>query len=285
MKKSIQALLFMFPIIQLSACVTTPKTEADHYTAMRTGTIYKTYQKVSINAMKPVIKEYDKKLAKENKAMVGSAHVHALLGLIWIATLEPKYALAETELAVTQAQDPRDRYAALILQSVVMHQLGWPYLAKQNSEMANALVKAQGLSNRYNNILVLVHVAGSALALQEGNISYVANEVRELGTVTNQPWVIELGDVTQEAYSGTRAEAIVRLEKLKNNPKLSDKERQGVTEVMAAATNSGNDVGVAVAKAVVSVGFYVGIQNNLITPSVLEKLPEKYRSKLVKYLN
>jgi len=283
MKKSIQRLLIIAFIVQVSACATTPKTEVDHFQDMRKGTVYKTYQKISIKAMQPVVREYGRELAKDNKPQAGEAHVHALLGLIWIASLQPKYALAETEYAIAQASDPRDRYAVLTIQSLAMHEQGWPFLGKQKSVEAKALVQTHGFSNRYNNILALVHVAGSALALQEGNILYVASEVRELGAAVNQPWLVELGDVTEEAYTGTRSKAIAKLEDLKNSPRLSDKEREGVTKVLDAAMTGGNDVGTSVAKAVVSIALDVGIQTNPLTPLVVQKLPEKYRDKLAKY--
>ena len=99
MKKFIHSMLIAMMIAQLAACASSPKGEADQYNELRDSTIYKTYQKVSIEAMKPVIKEYDKKLAEENRPQVGAAHVHALLGLIWIASAQPEYAIAETETA------------------------------------------------------------------------------------------------------------------------------------------------------------------------------------------
>jgi hypothetical protein len=279
-----QKILITGLIILLSACGTSPKSEADSYNDMRDGTIFKAYQKVSIEAMKPVIKEYNKKLAEENKAQTGEAHVHATLALIWIAALQPKYALAETDYAINKAIDPRDRYALLALQSVAMHEEGWPNLAKQNAAQAKALIQANGLSNSYSNILVLVHVAGSALALSEGNIPYVASEVRELGNITNQSWLTELGGATEDVYAGAHDKAIAKLEKIKSDPNLSEQERMGVDKVLQVVKTGGKDVVGNMGDAVVALAFKVGIQNSSLTPQIQQALPEKYRDKLTDLL-
>ena len=132
MKKSILSLLLIVLAAHLSACASSKKTQADHYKDMQNGTIYKAYQKVSIKAMKPVVKEYNKRLAEENKLQVSEIHVHALLGLIWAGTSQPKFALAEADYAFSQASDPRDRYTALAIQAIAMHEQGWYHLAKHN---------------------------------------------------------------------------------------------------------------------------------------------------------
>ena len=275
-----QNLLTIVIIITLSACGTSPKSEADHYNEMRDGTTYKVYQKASIEAMKPVVKEYNKQLARDNKPQVGDIHVHALLALIWMAALEPKYSLAETEYVIDKAIDPHDRYAALILQSVAMHAQGWPYLAKQSSAQAKLLVQDNNLSNRYNNMLALVYVAGTALAFQDGNFPYVANEVRELGAVTQQGWLTELGNATDDVYAGAHDKALVKLAKIKDDPALSEQERKGVDKVMQAVAAGGKDVASNTAAAVVKVAFYVGVQDNPLTEQVLQTMPDKYRNKL-----
>lgn len=284
MKKTIQNLFVIIFIFQLNACATKPKSDADHYKEMRKSVVYKTYQKASIKVMKPVVKEYNKKLAKENKAKSGATHVHALLGLIWMVAAEPKYSLAESEYAVSKANKPGDRYAALVIQSLTMQNLSWYHLAKQKSAEANNLVKKHGLSNRYDNMLVMVHAVGSARALQEGNIPFVASEVRDLGVATNQDWLVELGDATQEVYAGASSKAIARLDKLKNDPELTAQERKGVAKVAEAVKAGGKNVSKEVAKAVVKVVLEEAIKTSPLTPIVVQKLPDKYQKKLAKYL-
>lgn len=284
MKHSIQALFLIFLVLQLGACATTRKTDDDHYKKMRNSIVYKTYQKASITAMKPVVKKYNKSLAKDNKPQSGATHVHALLSLVWTAASKPKYALAESEYAVKASVDPADRYAALIIQSLTMHKIGWHHLAKKQSVTAKGLVKKHGFSNRYSNTLIMVHVVGSALALQEGNIPYVASEVSDLGVATKQDWLVELGGATQDVYNGASSKAISKLDKLKNNPDLSESERKGVAKAAQAARAGGKDVGKEVAKAVVSVALEAGIKKSSLTPIVIQELPEKYQKKLAKYL-
>ena len=266
-----------------SGCLSTPRGDADDYSEMREGTIYRTYQKVSIEAMKPVVKEYNRKLAKENKPQNAEIHVHALLGLIWVVSSQSKYALAEAEYAVTQASEPRDLYAALTIQSLAMHEQGWHHLAKKNANNAKSLVKNHNMKNRYNNAISLVHVAGSAMALKEGDIPFVASEVKEFGTVTNQAWLVDLGDATQDAYSGAQNKAIAKLEKIKADPKLSKKESEGIDRALDAAKSGGKDMGTAVAKAAVAIVYDVGFKTNPLTPVVLKKLPEKYRAKIARH--
>lgn len=284
MKISIQTLFIIFLVLQLGACATTRKTDNDHYKKMRNGVVYKTYQKASIVAMKPLVKTYNKSLAKDNKPQSAATHIHALLSLVWTVASEPKYALAESEYAVKASIDPADRYTALVIQSLTMHKIGWHHLAKKQSVAAKALVTTHGFSNRYSNALIMVHVVGSALALQEGNIPYVASEVSDLGIATKQDWLVELGGATQDVYNGASSKAIAKLDKLKNNPNLSKNERKGVAKAAKAARAGGKDVGKEVAKAVVSVALEVGIKKSPLTPVVIKKLPEKYQKKLAKYL-
>lgn len=277
-------LLFIALLTQLSACASSSKTQADHYKDMQNGTIYKAYQKISIKTLQPVVKEYNEKLAEENKAQVGDAHVHALLGLIWVGSSQPRFALAESDYALTQAEDPRDRYTALAIQALAMHEQGWYHLAKQKSTEANALVQAEGFSNRYKNILALVHVSGAALAAIDYNVPHTVSAVREAGVVLEEEWLVEMGDATQDAYDGATSKAITKLEKLKNDPKLSDKERLGVSKVLDVAKAGGKDVSLNMAKAAAEVALDTSIEKNSLTPLLIKELPEKYRRKLAKYL-
>ncbi len=280
MKIHLQKSIILTFITFLTACATSPVTEAEKYHDVKSGAIYKAYQEVSINALKPVVEEYDKHLAKDNKAQVANTQVHSLLGLIWVASSQPKFALAEADYALAQADDPRDRYAALTIQALAMYGQGWPYLGKSKSVEAKALVKTHGLGNRYNNGIALVHVAGSALALQEGNILFVADEIRALGKATNQAWLTGLGDVTADTYNGVTSKAYAQLDKIKNDSNLSSSERQDVDRVMNVLKAGGKDVATSVAKETVSVAIDNVIEKSSLTSKILDKLPEKYRDKM-----
>jgi hypothetical protein len=284
MKKVFLFLVTASLVVQLAGCASSPKTQSDHYRDLQNGTIYKTYQKVSVKAMKPVVKEYNRELAKDNRAQVGETHVHALLGFIWLASSEPDFALAEADYALGQARDPRDRYNALAIQALAMHQQGWYHLARQKSTEAGILSKTHGFSNRYTNILALVHVSGAALAAMDYNIPHTISAVREAGEVLDQKWIVQLGDGTQEVYDGANTKAIARLERLQKDPKLSDKERQGVGKVLAVVKKGGKDVSINMAKAVAEVLLEASLDDNSLTPLVLKELPEQYRDKIAKYL-
>lgn len=283
MQKIIASFLFMVLVAQLSACASSKKTQADHYRDMQTGTIYRAYQKVSIKAMTPVVDEYNQQRAEENRDQ-GETHVHALLGLIWVSTSQPRFALAEADYALAHASDPRDRYTAVAIQALAMHEQGWYHLAKQKSTEATALIQTHNFSNRYNNILVLVHVTGAALAIMDYNIPHTISAVREAGVVLNEDWVVEVGNATQDAYNGANSQAISKLEKLKNNPELSDKERLGVSKILEVAKAGGKDVSTNMAKAAVEVLMETSIKQDSLTPLILQELPDKYRSKVAKYL-
>lgn len=153
-------------------------------------------------------------------------------------------------------------------------------MAKLASTQANVLVKTHGFSNSYRNVLTLVHVAGSALALKEGNLSYAISEVRELGLATNQNWLVELGDASQELHTGTQAKAVAKLEKLKNDPELSEQQRNGMGKVLDVASVGGMDVACSATKAVVLIVVEDSIRDHPLTTQILDKLTEKYRSKL-----
>jgi len=267
-------------LLLLTACATTPHTEADQYQQLKSSTVYKAYQKLTIKSLKPIVREYDQYLVKENKPRVAATQVHAMLGLVWIASAQPKFALVESEYAIAQANDPGDRYAALTIQALAMHQKGWPYLAKSRSIEAKALIKKHGLSNRYHNGLAIVYIGGSMLALQEGNILYVADEISALGQATNQSWLVGLGEVVADSYTGATKKAFSRLESIKNNSNLSAKDRRGVEKVLNVLTAGGKDVATSVAKEVVAVGLNNVIKNSSLTSKILKKLPEKYRAKL-----
>ncbi len=268
----------------LTACGTTPKTESDDYNDMRGGTVYRTYQKLSIEAMKPVVKEYNNYLSRQNKSPVGDTHVHALLSLIWIAALEPKYALAESEYALNHAADPRDRYATLLLQSIAMHENGWNYLGKKSSLEARSIIKTANLSNSYDNTRILAHVAGSILAYKEGNIPYVADEIRELGAATNQDWLVKVGDATQDVYQGAHSRALAKLEDVKTNSSLTELERNKLDDVISAVKTGGKNVIVNVAKPVVTLAVITGIQSSPLTGQIIQKLPEEHRNKVNGYI-
>ena len=284
MKKTIQSLIVVFIVAHLPACASSKKTQADHYRDMQDGTVYRTYQKVSIKAMKPVVKEYDKQLAKENKAQTGEAHVHALLGLIWVASSQPRFALAESDYVLSQVTNPRDRYAALALQSLAMHEQGWYHLANLKSAEANALIQTQGFSNGYKNVLVLVHVSGAALAIRDNNIPHTISAVRETGVILNEDWLVQMGDATEDAYNGALAKAIQKVEHLKNNSSLSNKERHAANKILEIVKQGGNDVTTRMAKAVVDLAVEQAIMKNPLTSSILHELPEEYRKKLARYL-
>ena len=284
MKKTVISLTFIILLAHLSACASSKKTQTDEYRDMQKGTVYRVYQKASIKAMRPVVKEYNQQRAKENKELTGGAHVHALLGLIWISSSQPRFALAEADYALSQARDPRDRYSALAIQALAMHQQGWYHIAKKKSSEATSLIQGNNFSNRYKNILVLVHVTGAALAIMDYNVPHTTSAIREAGVVLNEQWVVDMGDATQDAYNGATSQAISKLEQLKNNSSLSDKERLGIDKVLAAANKGGKDVGTNMAKAAVEVLMDTSIEKDNLTKMVVKELPEKYRKKLTRYL-
>jgi len=109
--------------------------------------------------------------------------------------------------------------------------------------------------------------------------------MRAIGQATNETWLVELSDATQEAYSGATTKAISKLENLQTNSRLSAIERQRVGKVLNAAKTGGQDIGVNMAKAAVSVMLVNVIKKSSLTPLMIDKLPKKYRAKLIRYID
>ena len=285
MKLILQSSVITILLFSLSACFSTKKSDADGYEDMRNSKVYKSYKKISIKALNPIVKELNEDLAKKNKNQNGATQVHALLSLVWIATAQPKLALADAEYAEEQATDPRDRYAALTLKALAMHEKGWHFQAKETSLKARALVQQNDLKNRYNNLLLLAHVGGSVLALKDGEIPYVIDEIRSIGLATDQKWLVGVSDASDNALKGASDQAISKLEDLKNRPDLSDKERNGVSKVLEHAKKGGQDVVFNMLKSAVGILLEDTIRNSSLTKNVISKLPKDYRQKLAGYSN
>ncbi len=279
--------LFLISIVvmQLAACSTSPKSEADMYHDIRKGTVYKAYQKISIAALKPVVKEYDRKLANENKQESAAAHVHLTMSLLWAVMIYPELSLAEAEYALEQSSDPHNRYIALTLQSLALHEEGLHFLARDKSVEAQRLRDANNFSNRYTNLLVLIHVAGSSLAIYEGNITYALSELTYIGAATKKDWIVDLATASQESYNGAQGKAIAKLEKIKSDPDLSDTERDGIAKLIDITRAGGKDVGTNVAKAAVALVVSNTIKSSSVAKQSVDLLPEKYRNKLSGYFN
>ena len=278
MKRSILVLVQLVIASLLFACATTPNSEMDQYDGVRGGTVYKRYQDASAKAMAPIVEEYNERLVKIGKPKIGDSQIHTTLALLWIVAAQSKLALAETELALAQTSDPRERYAAITIQAVAMHEEGWPDLAKQSAIEARKIAEQHRLGEDYANAAVLARAAGGALALVEGNVLFVANETRELGVATDQEWMISLGEATHDAYTGATESAITKLEELKRDPKLSDGDRKGVDKVIGVVRAGGKNMPSDMASAVVQVSLLNVVQRSSLTPQILEQLPKNYRA-------
>ena len=284
MNNMLLKIILVSGFISLSACSSSPKTEADHYAKMQNGSVYKAYQKISIKAMRPVVKEYNRKLAKQDKAQNAETHVHSFLALVWFASAQPRFALAESDYALSHASDPRDKYGALALQALALHEQGWYQLARRKSGEASALIKSNNFSNSYSNVLALVHVSGAALAIMDKDIPHTISAVRETGVVLDEDWLVQVSDSTQDMYTGAQTSAINKLEKLRNSPDLSDKQRRNVDRVLQAAKSDASDASFNMAKMVAEIAMDQTVDSNSIKSAVLKELPEKYRNKVSKHL-
>ena len=259
--------------------------ETDQYQEMKKSTIYRAYQKISVESMRPIVKEYNKKLIKENQPQSGDVHVHSLLALIWLGAYQPKYALAESQYAVEHAIEPKDRFAALAVQALAMHQQGWHGLATQPSNESNAIRKTNNFSGRYKNSLLLVHVAGGALAVKEGDITQTITAVNEIGILLNKPWIVKLAQSTQSVHQGAITNAITILDEIKSDPDVSNKNRKRISKMQEIVKGGGKNMTNEFSKAVINAVAQDAIQDNDLTPKVLAKLPKKYRAKVTKYIN
>lgn len=280
------AILFV-SVTFVSGCVNKhiKQTEPEQYNEMRQGTLYRAYQKISIKSMRPLVKEYNAKLAKENKTQSGDAHIHSLLALIWVGALQPKYALAEMQYALQHAVEPKDRYAALAVQSLAMHEQGWHMLAKQPYNESNAIRKNNSFSTRYKNTLLLVNIAGGALAVKEGDIAQTISAVNELGVMLNKPWIIKLADSTQSLHRGATTKAVTKLDEIKSDPGVSNKTRKRISKMQNIIKGGGKNIKSDFGKAVISTVTQEAIDSHDLTAKILGKLPVKYRTKIAKHMN
>lgn len=279
--------LLTLMVASLTACMTSPKSESKSQERMEDGVIYKGYSKLSKEAMKPVVKELNKELAKDNKDQNADYQVHALLSLIWIASLQPKLAMAEADYAIEHTSDPRDQYAAMMLQSIAMYEEGWPHLAKQKSDQARTLSESENFKNRYNNATTLVYLVGGVLAFKEGNITYLASEVKHVGKALDRNWITELGEVTDDVKNGLRDNALIKMVKLMQDPTISANARaslQQLYEGLKQASVFGEAFVKGFAQSVLTLVLYVAIQINPLSIAIIHALPEKYRDKLAELL-
>lgn len=261
------------------------QSEPDKYKEMREGTIYRAYQKISIKSMRPIVKEYNLKLAKENKTQSGDVHVHSLLALIWVGALQPKYALSESQYAIERAIEPKDKYTALAVQSLAMHVQGWHGLAKQPYHQSNAIRKKNNFSTRYKNTLLLVNIAGGALAVKEGDISQTISAVNELGIMLDKKWIIKLAESTQSVHRGATTKAISKLDEIKSDPDVSNKTRARISKMQGIIKGGGKNLQSEFGSAVISTVTQEAIKSHDLTTKILAKLPKKYRDKVAKYIN
>lgn len=252
---------------------------------MREDAIYRAYQKISIKSMRPLVKEYNTKLAKENKTQSGDVHVHSLLALIWIGALQPKYALAESQYALEHAIDPKDRYAALAVQSLAMHEQGWHGLAKHPYNESNTIRKNNNFSTRYKNTLLLVNIAGGALAVKEGDVAQTISAVNELGIMLDKRWIMKLADSTQSLHRGATTKAITKLDEIKSDPDVSNKIRTRISKMQDIIKGGGKNLKSEFGKAVINTVTQEAIKSHDLTAKILGKLPVKYRTKVAKYMN
>lgn len=286
LKKHISLSIYFIFLMFMVGCASNKRlSETDQYKEMREATIYRAYQKISIESMRPIVKEYNKKLTKENKPQAGDVHVHSLLALIWLGAYQPKYALAESQYAVEHAIKPKDRFAALAVQALAMHEQGWHGLATQTSNKSNTIREKNNFSRRYKNSLLLVHVAGGALAVKEGDITQTIITVNEIGLLLNKQWIVKLAQSTQSVHRGAITKAIAILDEIKSDPSVSNKTRKRISKMQEIVKGGGKNMTNEFGKAVINTVAQEAVQDNDLTPKILAKLPKKYRTKITKYIN
>lgn len=228
-----RAFITLVLALVIAGCANKNLTEEQHYKNLRDGIKYKAYKKVSEESVGPIVDLYNKERRKEGKSEAREEYIHALLGFIWTMTLKPDFAIAETNLALKQANDSKDRYIGLSAQSIAFYEKGWKKLARQQSQQAKHLVSSKQLKNAYEKERAAAYLIVGSLAIKEGDSILAQNSFQELGEITDKPWLPLIAQGASLFTAGSYSEAFRLVKGVSDDKHLSNHEKDAVAKLQA----------------------------------------------------
>ena len=209
-------------------------TEQEQYQALQDSIKFKLYKSASKTGVPALVTEVntqtkDKKIKKvlgvefENDFRTNDAH--GTLAMMWILSMKPDFAIAESFIVADNADDKIDQYRAQSLISLAMYQKGWKMLAAQNNDAARAMLNDKALAEKLYHEQVTAYLIIGLLSLHDNDLETARTAFEAFGSLTQATWLSEVVESVMLIRQGKIQSGLLKLKAASDDPNLSDSER------------------------------------------------------------
>ncbi|NRR31288.1 hypothetical protein HSX11_13970 [Oxalobacteraceae bacterium] len=227
------------------------KSEDEQFSALKDSYKYLAYKKTSQFAMAPLVDQIN----KQSKAEVAKAAFkgkpslnlsvndgHAAMGLLWLLSMKPDFAIAEADIGLEKLKDKIERYRATSSMAIGMYQKHWPVLAKATSASAGEMLNNKDLAEKMYYEQLTFYMAFGFISLKEKNQDGVRFSFSGLGTLTNIPWLSDVAQSVLLLSEGKIQAGMQRLKAASEDPSMPAGERKYILQVLHAVEKEVGDV-------------------------------------------
>lgn len=213
----------------------------EHYEKLQSGMIYKTYQSASKTAIPPIIQQINKqskhKIIEQTTGKKVNIELeentgHLALGLLWVISMKPTFAMAESHLALQQIKTPQERYQALTILALGMYLKGWPALGQSTSDSASAILEAYPIEGKIKHQHLLSLTASALLSLKQRNAEGVYQAFQGISKATHISWFGKFGIAIANILRGNIGDGISELKALSHDKLVPPTIREDVVKLI-----------------------------------------------------
>ncbi|WP_153914241.1 hypothetical protein [Shewanella sp. TC10] len=206
------------------------KSEQDKYEDLRDGFFYKAYGKLSRETIRSISDTYNKQLKQDGDNSLSRAEIHSLLGLIWSMGLDNDYAIADSQLSLNKADEPKDRYIAISALSLAFYNKGWVNLARKQSALLQE-GEFDGFADKFKHEELAANLIVGSLAVREGNILVAQDTFGKIAESTDKPWISSLATAAAITMSGSTTNVTSRFSSILTDPTLTGLEKEKIEDI------------------------------------------------------
>ena len=223
--------LLLGVLMVLPGCSKEQPTEQERYKKLQEGVKFRTYKALSKRTVGPLSGEFNKNRPPDVPE-VDVQVLRMLLGFTWATSDKGDLAIAEGQLILEGAGDPKVRGVGHILLAMGMHDQGLTNLAKEETDKGVKAFDAEGGSQAKQFLPVAYLVLGTN-AVKRGNFKAARSYFGGFHTATGIQWPHTLADIMVDMESGNVQTGLTKAKTLSQDEQTPEELRTLLSQAIA----------------------------------------------------
>ena len=229
--RSLVTTLVLAISLLLPSCSKEQPPEQERYKKLQEGVKFRTYKALSKRTVGPLAGELNKNRPPDAPE-VDVQVLRMLLGFTWATSDKGELAIAEGQLILEGAQDPKVRGVGHILLAMGMHERGLTNMAKEETDKGVKAFDAEGDSQARQFLPVAQLVLGTN-AVKRGNFKAARSYFGGFHTATGIQWPHTLADIMVDMESGNVQTGLTKAKTLSQDEQTPEELRTLLSQAIA----------------------------------------------------